>query len=237
MTIFLRVALISIIPGLSFLPETSSLISRCIYSPPTPEQIETVRYASYIFGSIAILSFNYKAQNYKNNIQKSLKELNQVHRLNLDSLLKKLSDGLEIKNEFKIRVFKVKKKYFGGDLKTLENLQIDLITDMLLVKTPLKFKVGAERVEGVVGVCYRERTFFADFDTNDANRYVLTQEQINKIGDVSFCCALPIINNTNVKYVVSLDSPKSIEETEVNKKILLKYLKEICTLFDAYILK
>lgn len=237
MTIFLRVALISIIPGLAFLPATTTQVSNWIYDTPTTDEIETIRYFLYVLGSLSILVFNYRAQNYRKKIKNRLNDLNSVHRLNLDAILRTMAQNLNVQNDFKIRVFKVRSSFWYGDLRSLENINIESITDIIRGTAPLIFEVDAEKVEGVVGVCLKKGTFFADFDTSNNNQYVLTQEQINKIGEVKFCCALPIITNGKVKHVVSMDLPTPITENQNNKEIVLKSMKELCVYFDAFILK
>lgn len=149
----------------------------------------------------------------------------------------KIAEDLGLKpGELSIRVFKVDKSFFSKTIK-LVHVYLEEITTKLNGKNDLIFEVSSETVQGVIGKTYSEESYIVDYNiTNLENSYDLTSEQINRVGDVKFCCAAPIFKNKKIKYVISLDSYEKIYKSKVKTAYLKRNLVYLCQLFDEFIL-
>lgn len=169
--------------------------------------------------------------------KQKLKKQKSIFKTVVPIITGKAAEDLGLKpGELSIRVFKVKKNIFSKTVK-LVHYYLDEITTKLNGKSVLSFEVNKDSVQGVVGKCYSEKTYFVDYNiTNENNSYDLTSEQINRVGDVQFCCAAPIFKNNKIKYVISLDSYVGIHKSRAKTEGLKRNLVYLCQLFDEFIL-
>lgn len=169
--------------------------------------------------------------------KRKLKKQRSIFKTVVPILTGKTAEDLGLKpGQLSIRVFKVETVIFSKKAK-LVHYYLDEITTKINGKSVLSFEVNKDSVQGVVGKCYYEKTYFVDYNiTNENNSYDLTSEQISRVGDVQFCCAAPIFKNNRIKYVISLDSCETIHKSKAKTEGLRKNLIYLCQLFDEFIL-
>ncbi|SDU12845.1 hypothetical protein SAMN04487762_1967 [Polaribacter sp. Hel1_33_78] len=201
----------------------------------TSENVSIFKFWAFLLGTvIAFIILPIEIYYLKKKIKKQSKILkNQVN-----VILAQISSDLKFRSgTLYIRVFKAKKSFFSNKVK-LFNYNIENITNDVNGKKNLVFEVDSAVVQGVVGRAYVEKSFFVDYNiSNEDNSYQLTPELLNRIGDVQFCCAAPIVfDKEKIKYIVSIDSNELIHKSATNTALLKRNLVYLCQLFDEFIL-
>lgn len=170
--------------------------------------------------------------------EKKLKKQTNLLKNQVNVILEQICRDLDVRTDsISLRVFKVTKPFFSKTVK-LNSYYIDNITTIINGKKDLVFEVNNDEVQGVVGRTYVEKSFFVDYNiTNDDNSYQLTSELKNRIGDVQFCCAAPIVfDKEKIKYIISLDSNELIHKSAPKTALLKRNLVYLSQLFDEFIL-
>lgn len=207
---------------------------------------DTATYQNYFFltGSFVAIIFNGIYQLNEIKLKAKLSAYNEINKLNLNLIKAKLCDDLNVENDLKIRVFKVKKRWFSSKTRIV-NFVIPGITDKILGKNVLTFQhvkiESGNVIQGVVGLCIEHKKVGVDYNAKNTHLYSLTDEQKALIGDVIFCCAAPIFKNNKIKYIISLDSNCiKINETTYDRNatedIIISSLKRFCATFDEFVL-
>lgn len=171
-------------------------------------------------------------------LKRKLKKQSKLLKNQVNVILEQICRDLDVRTDsISLRVFKVTKPLFSKTVK-LNSHYIDNITTIINGKKNLVFEVKNDDVQGVVGRTYVEKSFFVDFNiSNDDNSYQLTSELKNRIGDVQFCCAAPIVfDKEKIKYIISLDSNELIHKSAPKTALLKRNLVYLSQLFDEFIL-
>lgn len=242
----LKFILVNSIPAFCIYAGKSSNITDVLINLDWIKETETAEYQNYFFltGSFIAIIFNGFYQYNELKLKSKLSSYNELNKLNLNLIKRKLCSELNVSDDLKIRVFKVRKFWFSNTTQII-NFGIPGVTDKILGKNVLKFKhvkqKGENIIQGVVGLCIEHSKFGVDYNTRNTHLYTLTEEQKAMIGNVIFCCAAPIFKSGKIKYIISLDSNniKIDEKTydkDVTENIIKTNLKTICSTFDEFIL-
>lgn len=200
----------------------------------TIDNKEVVKFWLFLLGTlIGALIIPVKLFLTEKKLKKQKTILSVVVLINLKQIAKDL--GINV-SDLNIRVFCVKKNIFNGRV-TLTDKHFDNITHKIEGKGKLPFIIYKDNIQGVVGRAYYEKSYFVDYNIkNDKNSYSLTDEHLNRIGDVKFCCATPIFNSNKIKYIISLDSTTRVYKSKAKTTYLRENLVYLSKLFDDFIL-
>lgn len=170
--------------------------------------------------------------------KKKLRKQKRLIRSQVNVVLAQIANDLDLASgDLFIRVFKVKKWFYSSKVQLID-FHLQDITEKINGKKKLVFEVDKDVAQGVVGKSFFEKSFFVDYNiSQDANSYELSAEQINRIGEVKFCCAAPIVyDKKKIKYIISIDSIQSTRKSAAKTNLLRRNLVYLCQLFDEFIL-
>lgn len=190
--------------------------------------------STFLFLTTGMISHELEEQKYKRQSQ-------QLIKYNKDILINALSEylGKEYCN-IDIRIFVPRKTILwrvGHHFKRNMSLHfciknIDGLADAGVTNN-LKFQVApAEKAQGLVGVCYKERKIIYDDNLENTNdsEYNLTDYQKSKTNDLKFIIVCPVFKETEIEAIVAFDCKHEIKINQQEDKFIkaiLNYTQQL----------
>ncbi|WP_289061448.1 hypothetical protein [uncultured Zobellia sp.] len=117
----------------------------------------------------------------------------------------------------------------------LKLCNVDSISDEFHHKS-LKFEVGKELAQGMVGLSYRDHSIHIDLDLT-TNNYNITEAQRTKIGNIGFLSTVPIFNKDQSKVVavIAVDSVQKLDLNVIQKRKWEDSLTRYAAFIDKHI--
>lgn len=241
----LELFLFGFIPGLLiFVGENDTLLQwfhkHDIISNENIKPFQTFSFITGLtFSALIFPIIHNKTKNNKENLEIKNNELLKEYK---NKFIENLRTNLGQHNTvFNVRIFEQNKDVisfwnnFWHKRKYLVLKNFSGVTDDFPHKT-LKFEVSKDKTQGVVGKSFKEKAIYIDTDLSN-NHYELTEAHKIKIGEIEFCAAIPIFNNSENKIikVLSIDSPNKINLNEQQKKIFEKQIILLAAFVDKYL--
>jgi len=244
--LILELFLFGFIPGfLIFIGENNSLLNWLYEHNFFSNKNEIQRYQTYsfvsglIFSAIILPISHNKIKTKKNSLEKKNVELLKEYK---NKFIENLKTNIGQHNTiFNVRIFEPSKGiisfwnslWYGKTCLILKKYAG--ITDEFPHKT-LKFEISKKKTQGVVGKSFKEKAIYIDTDLSN-NNYDLTEAHKLKIGEIGFCAAIPIFNNSEDKIikVLSIDSQEVVNLDERQKRIFEKQIILLAAFVDKYL--